>query len=313
MESLEKSGQQKQLFTKAVIFFVVVMCIGGAFDLNISNAVANQNSIFGTIFQDYGLFPPALVCMISGQIIIQYGKRMKAGAYVKYSVCIGGFALTGWQLWDYLKNVIYYNLATLSDIKKGLPMGTANSDGGNLKLSWIGNASIWLAIIVIFIILAQLWLNKKTDEELKYLVGVAIVATLAVMLSDTLNSLMKNYWGRVRPYELNKAQTNYTPWFQINGPDGHLSFPSGHSESAALAVLFGIFVSRKNRPLQIKMFYGGVIYAFLMACSRVRIGAHFFADTMAGLFTTFFVIFIVLSVTGKHIVEDDEDNTKVKD
>lgn len=309
MERLEKAAQQKQLFIKAVIFFVVVMCIGGAFDLKISNVVVNQNSIFGTIFQNYGLFPPALICMISGQIILQYAKRMKTEAYVKYSVGIGGFVLTGWQLWDYLKNAIYYNLATLSDIKKGIAMGVANSDGGKLKLSWIGNASIWLVIIVIFMIITQLWLNKKTDEELKYLVGVAIIATLTVVLSNTLNSLMKDYWGRVRPYELNKAQSNYTPWFHINGSDGHLSFPSGHSESAALSVLFGIFVSRKNRPLQIKMFYGGIIYSFLMACSRVRIGAHFFSDTMAGLFTTFFVIFIVLNLAGKHIVEDEEDIT----
>lgn len=308
METIEKVLNPKNLFKTAIIFFIIVMCISGIFDLNVTNAVMNQNSIFGTIFQDYGLFPPALVCMISGEIIIQYAKRMKTKAHIKYSVYVGGFTLIGWQLWNYLKNTISYNLATLSDIKKGVAIGAANSDSASLNLSWLGNASIWLILLLIVTVITQLWLNKKSDEEIKYLIEVAIIAILIVILSDTLNSLMKQYWGRVRPYELNETQSNYTPWFKINGPDGHLSFPSGHSESAALSVLFGIFVSRKNRPLQVKMFCAGIIYSFLMALSRVRVGAHFFSDTMAGLFTTFFLIFIVLNITEKHIVESATNN-----
>lgn len=308
MGILENSLKPKKLFTIAIIFFIVTMLLGAIFDLAISNAVMNQNSIFGTVFQNFGLFPPALVCMISGEIILQYAKRMKKNIYVKYSIYIGAIALMGWQLWSYLNNVIYYNLATLSDIKKGIAIGIANSDGGKLSLPWAANAAIWLVILLIVTLITQVWLNKKSDAELKYLLQVALIAVLIVVLSDTLNSTMKQFWGRVRPYELNKAQSNYTPWYIINGADGHLSFPSGHSECAATSLLLGLFVSRKNRPLQIKFFCGGIIYSFLMAISRIRIGAHFFSDTMAGLFTTFFLTFIILNIAEKHIIEAENFN-----
>lgn len=162
---------------------------------------------------------------------------------------------------------------------------------------------------MIIAVAVQFWLWNKSSEELNYLIKAAIIAVLIVVLNDTINSAMKQYWGRVRPYELNGAQSNFTPWFHINGADGHLSSPSGHSESAALSLVLGLFISRKNHRLQQGWFIGSLIYAFLMAISRVRVEAHFLSDTMTGLFVPFLVIFIVLSAAGLHLVEKTDRQT----
>lgn len=296
-------NSRKKLFLTALFFYIIVMLIAGFADLSLSNVFANPGSVFGTVFQNFGLFSQAAICLISGQIIIAWALRSDRLLYEKTTLIIGGIALGLWQLWGYLKSTISYNLTTLLNIHQHKAIGLANSDAATAHLSQGINIALTLIIFILVTIAAQLWLKNKNAQELDYLIKAAVIAVLIVVLNDTVNSTMKQYWGRVRPYELNSAQSNFTPWFHINGADGHLSFPSGHSESAALSFVLGLFISRKNYRLQRGWFIGSLIYAFLMAISRVRVEAHFLSDTMTGLFTTFLIISIILSATGLHLVE----------
>ncbi|WP_125770303.1 phosphatase PAP2 family protein [Companilactobacillus furfuricola] len=298
-----------KVFYTAALTIIVIMLIGTGFDWQISQAIMDQNSWFGTIFQDFGLWPIPFIIILSSMVIINYAWRSKTMPwFVRCSMIIGAFVLSGWQLWaNYLKTTVYYALTLNDNIKKGLPVGQANSDGGNLHLSFLGNFAIWIIIYLVIFFLTQIWLSHKSDEQMNYLVKVAVVATLAAIVANDMNSAMKTYWGRWRPYELAGNHANFTNWFQPNGANNHMSFPSGHTTAAAGIMLLPMFVDRANVKLQKITFWLGLAYCILMWASRVRVGAHFLTDATSGLWTVWFVFFVVLSITGMHLVEWKKD------
>lgn len=294
-----------KVFYSAAAIIIVIMLIGSGFDWQISKSVMNQNSWFGTVFQDYGLWPIPFIIMLSCMVIINYAYRdTDKPWFVRCSMMLGGLLLAGWQLWfNYLKTTVYYTLTLQDNIKKNLPVGQANSDGGNLHLSWFGNFMTWIIVYALFIVITQIWLSHKNDDQLKYLVKVAIVATLAAIVANDAVSAMKNYWGRWRPYELAGNHANFTNWFQPNGANGHMSFPSGHTTAAAGLMLLPMFVDRSNFKLQRIVFWVSLAYCILMWASRIRVGAHFMTDATSGLWIVWLTFFIVLSITNMHLVE----------
>lgn len=59
----------------AFITIGILICIllsSPLIDQQISNYFMNQDSIFGTLFQNYGLFPPTLILIISTVILNYY-------------------------------------------------------------------------------------------------------------------------------------------------------------------------------------------------------------------------------------------------
>ncbi len=68
----------KKKFLSILIGISALLLIIASFgDLQISKAVLNQNSIFGNIFQIFGMFPSSLIPFISAEIIFIYGLRQK--------------------------------------------------------------------------------------------------------------------------------------------------------------------------------------------------------------------------------------------
>lgn len=53
----------------------LLLIIASLGDLQISKMVMDQNSIFGNLFQIFGMFPSALIPFISAEIIFIYGLR----------------------------------------------------------------------------------------------------------------------------------------------------------------------------------------------------------------------------------------------
>ncbi|WYJ83896.1 hypothetical protein IGL98_003087 [Enterococcus sp. DIV0840] len=103
---------------------------------------------------------------------------------------------------------------------------------------------------------------------------------------------IKILWGRVRPYELNAVQDNFTPWYKMNGPTGHKSFPSGHSCESMFAIFFPLYASPKNRKLRKHLLIFGIAWGAITAISRVLLGCHFFSDATMGAFIIIFLVFV---------------------
>lgn len=283
-------AEQKRWFIATTSIFVVLMIIAGCWDLQISRHFIDYNSIFGTLFQTLGEFPVYMVLVLSGEIAMAYGLRNRVNGLFSGSLVIGGFALSIWQLQKYLSEIESYSLAIQDNVHRHRPIGLANSDSSESGLNLVITYAILIFTYIVVTLLLQYWLYHKTAQQIKQLLIVSVFASLTVLLAYEANIALKQAWGRIRPYELNTTQSDFTAWYQINGPNGHLSFPSGHSMAATLMIVFAWFTTGKWH----RYIWGfGIGYAVLMYVSRVRIGAHFMSDTVFSGFLTFLIIYII--------------------
>ena len=132
---------------------------------------------------------------------------------------------------------------------------------------------------IIFFIIAFVYLLtgliKHNDKNKK--IAVTIVISLFVMTVIN-NLIIKDLIARVRPFNFDWTQFSWGGEF--NYPDivskpASWSFPSGHA-SSAFAAGFACFCYDKQRG---SLF---LVFASLMAFSRVYVHVHYFTDVLAG-------------------------------
>lgn len=294
---------QKKMFIIVSVAFVLLMTIAGLWDLQISNAFINYNSVFGTVFQTLGEFPVYMVLVLTGEIAMAYGFQVRDNPLFSNSLIFGGLGLAAWQLQKYLEEIESYSLAISDNLAHNKAMGLANSDSGEASLSLAMTYAIFFFAFILVTLIVQRWLSKKSAQEMKQLMIVGVFASVTVFLAFEVNIALKDLWGRVRPYELNGSQSDFTAWYIINGPNGHRSFPSGHSMAATLMILFAWFTTGKWHRY---IWNFGIVFAVLMYISRVRIGAHFMGDVTFSGFLTAFIIFIMWGLYKSVIAPTDQ-------
>lgn len=304
------TDREKQVVLVLLGIGILSLLIATFFDRNVTQAVMNQNSIFGNVFQNYADQGAQVVTFVSAEVIAWYIWRRLNEHLIKYIMTGGMLLLALNQLLALLQDALSYTFSMLNNITKGIPMGVANNTAAVQNYPEMLR---WSLAIISWLILSWLfanWLNKKSDVDLNYLIVVAVVGIAVVFIAQTTIGDMKTLWGRFRPYEMTtvsgQTMSEFTPWYHMNGINGHNSFPSGHTMSGWLFLYLAFFVPRDNISMQKRMVVFGLAMGILTAMSRVRIGAHWLSDVTVSSILVGLLIFAASRLIGAHFVENND-------
>lgn len=303
----------KKLSMITLSILILILLCSLILDQPISNHLMNQNSLFGTIFQDYGLFPPTLVLIISMVIFNFYILKHLQSKFAKSIIVLISFVFTIIKTNALVSETVQYIMSTSENIKHHKPMGMANNEGNSGHALSLG-ISFFISLIILIVITFicyQFWLKKVDNSELYRLFKVTLVSFIVLFIGLELVDGMKELWGRVRPYEIGVKGAKFTPWLTINGNTGHSSFPSGHTGNGAFFMFLAFYF--RTLSSQKIMFGIGMVYSILMAISRIRIGAHFTSDVTMSLLIMFllmmsadFLINKVISDKNRYNLQNNE-------
>ena len=267
-------SKQKQKYIKGGLLavFVILFIVATFCDLAISNAIINENSLFGKIMEDITTIPFAYALLLSG--CIAFGTCKKEKSVKAIAILI-------------LCAIYYLFLVAVSAI------------------FLYGYLPVWALVLHLGGIIAlTIFAFKIKEEEKKDWQKIALVSGLSIIISLVTIEYLKVIWGRVRPRALEGRTDIFTSWYSINGKrfledvvrsEEIKSFPSGHSQWGAGVIIFSL-IPRASKKLQDKEFMIWclcILWGALTMLSRVIVGAHFVTDAMAGftIIVTLFMIF----------------------
>lgn len=107
----------KKLSLITIGILISILLISLLIDQPISNQFMNQNSIFGTLFQNYGLFPPTLILIISTVILNYYIFTTFQNKLAKILTLLISFIFTLIKTNEFVSETAQYMLSTSANIK----------------------------------------------------------------------------------------------------------------------------------------------------------------------------------------------------
>ncbi|TOZ06456.1 phosphatase PAP2 family protein [Leuconostoc pseudomesenteroides] len=300
-------ASEKKILTILLGVGVLSLLVATFFDKNVTNAVMNQNSIFGNIFQNYADQGAGIVLFAAFEIIAWTIWRRVQDDVLRYVMTIGALAFAFNQMLAILQDMLSYTYSMLNNLSKGIPMGVANNTSAVKNYPEVLRWGLAVVLTVVLSFFFYNWLQSKSDADIRYLVTAALVGIAVVFIAQTTIGEMKSLWGRFRPYEMTTVAGNtmseFSPWYHLNGINGHNSFPSGHTMSGWLFLFLVFFVPRGNISAQKKMTIFGIAMGILTAMSRVRIGAHWLSDVTVSSIIVGLIIFMASRLLAAHFVE----------
>ena len=303
----QTTASEKKILTILLGVGVLSLLVATFFDKNVTNAVMDQNSIFGNVFQNYADQGAGIVLFAAFEIIAWTIWRRVQDDVLRYVMTIGALAFAFNQMLAILQDMLSYTYSMLNNLSKGIPMGVANNTSAVKNYPEVLRWGLAVVLTVVLSFFFYNWLQSKSDADIRYLVTAALVGIAVVFIAQTTIGEMKSLWGRFRPYEMTTVAGNtmseFTPWYHLNGINGHNSFPSGHTMSGWLFLFLVFFVPRGNISAQKKMTIFGIAMGILTAMSRVRIGAHWLSDVTVSSIIVGLIIFMASRLLAAHFVE----------
>ncbi len=229
-----------------LISWGVLSIIFGIYDLEISIAIVNENSVWGQFGRDFGESPgwglifTALAITI-GSITTDI-KKQKIGGVIMLVIAF----------------IMLIPAVMDADFKEIL------------------DTSAEIISVSAFTLLT---FNKDWRQYRKFAGVVVLLALINVLL---FVQSIKILWGRVRFRDLNPDFSNYTPWYVPNGITGNRSFPSGHASMGFMFLPFLILLRNKSwkDPWKIIGIVVIIGWGVFVAASRVVLGAHYCSDVL---------------------------------
>ena len=258
------------------------------FDLNISIALATDN------LQNPNLFLKS--CAAIGEFPIYIGPLLFGLVYGRTNKT---------KLWQLIANFVGFLVVYIASIRliEGIFEEFFSSELGLTQQVLLAISS--LLVYVLFFLLFQ----KFDVNNLEKLRDVSLIMLIVSVASFAGVQVVKHIMGRARFRALDENYSEFTNFLTIreflgglNG-DNYKSFPSGHTASAACLLtttLIPLKLSNKKwlAPLTLAITFA---YTFMIALSRVCIGAHYASDVLFGFGCTticYIVCYIVFIKKG---------------
>ena len=167
------------------------------------------------------------------------------------------------------------------------PMTTLPAFAG---LRALGNDLLWLAVIaLIAVVLFKIALPWRPSlvppRDILF-----ILSTLALGPGLIVNFILKDHWGRPRPWRVTDFggdQPFVGVWRITHECVTNCSFVSGEASSAIWLVTLLVLVPEKWRPLALRVAIG---LAIVLSLNRIAMGGHFLSDTLLSWTITLTVI-----------------------
>lgn len=277
------------LLIPAAIGLIGLIC-GTFFDLPFSQAVVNQESIYGQFFEGWGMLLPFVMSTLGGAALAGGLWQCKNVVWkiVGILVLLSGFYASIFEAKVHICNsILVFDLGQASD------------------------AVLYtvLSVIVIGIGFSCFLIFRKCDRETMIRLGIIVIllsgfqAGIAVLLKKACYRPRFRYIAGYVYDDAGNVITAtpdmiglYRAWFEdwqwfsaakyigIPSSDCIKSFPSSHTGNAALLLMLPAFLpcfihkTEKLRIWQPIMFVLSLLYLMMLAFGRVQIGAHFLSD-----------------------------------
>lgn len=287
------------------VLFVVGLVFATKYDLDISKKIADlkpgvyqSQNVFGRIFETIGEMPLYIVSLFASSVIVSYfyrsGRVMRNVIIViifeVISIFVAYYAF--YKLFKYLN--AHYEFAS--------------------KLDWTAHLAYF--VLGLIVVMGMNFLSKKYSDDFVNSTIVPAFVTVATVITATFLTqvVLKIPAGRYRYCTMNALNdfSYFTRWYEFNGKisptaemlaqgiakDGMKSFPSGHSNAAAMLIVFTMlpyFYSKANNFVyKVVSWSGFSLYTLSVMFSRILMGKHFLSDVLVGVAITVICFYVCL-------------------
>lgn len=163
-----------------------------------------------------------------------------------------------------------------------------------LHLAVFRDGMVYLTYLLIIgltlVLIAGIFL-KKYSSLLSMKICLFLLISFAIAPAFVVNDLLKNHWGRARPYQIKQfgGDKEFSPaWVMSNQCEKNCSFTSG--ETANIFCYLALLFVLKRKKLAAAMIF---TLGFLMIFERIAQGDHFLSDTVLSGFIDYLLIWLI--------------------
>lgn len=258
---------------------VTLMVAGSIWDYALSQILFAPSSTYGAVFAAFGEAPAFLALVMASALLIRHRNRERTVIGVLQIIAATFLLALGSAAAAY--------------------MPSRYLEASPVLLAAIGLALVAGTFVATWRLSAQT--SRRTAMRL------ALILFLVPFIEILLVNIVKIFWERPRMRMIEATpDAHFMSWWMpgFDGKDALMSagiegeefksFPSGHTANAAVAMMLAMFARMSDtlRPRANLLFAIGLVWALLVALSRIIMGAHFLTDVTMGLTLTFLTILI---------------------
>lgn len=185
--------------------------------------------------------------------------------------------------------ILSFAVAIFTLISAPIDMWISLLPYNNNTHKFYGEVAFWCKIIYAMVPIATavliisslggIFFSKKINPAKAHSIkkaSLVVLLSLALGPGIIANSILKNHWGRPRPYQVIRDGKIFAPVWQVHlNKDTNNSFPSGHATIGFFLGIPFLALGKKRKALAVSV-CGGTVVGLV----RILEGGHYFSDVI---------------------------------